>query len=263
MKVFDKLENRRRQVRQLPEPDVVNQLLGDWFNTPLGYAVLESEKSLVEPVLLRTFGYHILQVGCSEEHSLIDASPIGHKIIFSPSYHEGGRYTVADIEALPLETDSIDVALIHHALDFTQDSHRLLREVSRVLRPGGKLLIIGFNPFSSWGLWRFFKRKKSIPWQGRFIARRRVSDWLKLLELHQDGVEFGLHFMPVRFQRLLKFSSRLEQLGNRFNSPMGGAYFILCTNEVVPITPIMPKWRPLRARASAIPAAENVRMKVH
>lgn len=263
MKLAEKHQNGRRQRRQLPDAELVNRLSGEWFASPLGQAVLESEKALVEPVLSRTFGYHILQVGCSEDHSLIEASPIGHKIIFSPSYSKDGKHAVADNEVLPLETDSIDVALIHHALDFTQDCHRLLREVSRVLRPGGKLLIVGFNPFSSWGLWRLIKRKKSIPWQGRFIAWRRVSDWLKLLELSQDGVEFGLHFVPMRFRRLLNFSIRLEQWGNRFNSPMGGAYFIVCTNQVVPVTPIMPRWRPLRARASAIPAAENIRVRVH
>ena len=255
---------RRKEPSSFPDAQSLCQLLSDWFDTPLGKTVFETEQDLVQSVLSRTFGYHILQVGCSEDYSLLDASPISHKFMFSPSYRVGMKHAVADNEALPLETDSIDVALIHHALDFAQDSHRLLREVSRVVRPGGKLLIVGFNPYSSWGLWRFFKRKVGIPWRGRFISHLRVSDWLKLLDLRIDGVEFGLHFMPVRFHRFLKFSTKLEQWGNKLNSPMGGAYFLICTNQVIPITPIMQRWKPMRARVSSIPAAaENIRVRVH
>lgn len=238
-------------------------LISHWYQTPQGMEVLKAEREIVTPILSRLFGYHILQLGCNQEYSLIDESPAGHKIIFAPSWHPGTRHAVADNEELPLASDSIDVIVIHHALDFTEDSHRLLREATRVLRPGGQMLIIGFNPYSHWGLWKLFKRRSNVPWRGRFISRRRLTDWLQLLNLRIDTVEYGLHFSPLKFARLLKHAQGLERFGRKLKSPLGGAYVVLCVKELMPITPIVPRWRPLRAPASVLPAAENVRVKIH
>ncbi len=257
MNLFSKYETRRRLLRGMPEADLVSAQVAQWFQTTQGEAVLRAEMEAIQPTLEKLFGYHILQLGFSDKHSLIDDSPVGHKILFAPSYRAGSSRPVAVNEELPLANESIDVVVIHHALDFTSDSHRLLREAIRVLRPGGHMLIIGFNPYSVWGFWKLFNWKKIVPWSGRFISKGRVTDWLKLLNLHVDTVSYGLHFMLLRFSKLLKHASNLEKFGNSIRSPLGGVYYIHCIKQVLPVTPILPRWRPLRARASVIPAAEN------
>lgn len=263
MNLFSKHETRRRLLRGMEDADLLPTLVGQWFQSPLGERVLAAERALTQPLLERLFGYHILQIGCNQEYSLIDQSPVGHKIIFAPSWRPGSRYPVADNEELPLATDSMDVVVIHHALDFTEDSHRLLREATRVLRPGGQMLIVGFNPISHWGFWKLFKRRTRIPWRGRFISKRRLSDWLQLLNLHVEELHHGLHFLPLSMGSLLKHANSLERLGARTGNPFGGAYVYQCVKQVVPITPIVPRWRPLRTRPAVIPAAENARVKIH
>ena len=47
-------------------------------------------------------------------------------------------------EELPLEHNSCDVVVLHHALDFAQSPHQVLREAARILRPGGHLILLGF-----------------------------------------------------------------------------------------------------------------------
>ncbi|PCJ28424.1 MAG: SAM-dependent methyltransferase [SAR86 cluster bacterium] len=262
--MLSKHEIRRRLLRGLPEADVLPTLVSQWFQSPQGEEVLTAERDAVRPVLEKLFGYHILQVGFSEEHSLIEDSPVGHKIIFSPEHRAGSKNAVADNEELPLLSDSIDIVVVHHALDFTTDSHRLLREVTRVLRPGGHLLILGFNPYSPWGLMKLLKRRIHIPWRGRFISKGRVADWLKLLDLHIDSVAYRLHFLPLKFSKLLKHAKTLEKLGCKVHSPLGGVYLIHSVKQVIPATPVLPRWRPLRARTSSVmPAAENIRAKLH
>ncbi|MEX0619837.1 MAG: class I SAM-dependent methyltransferase [Pseudohongiellaceae bacterium] len=263
MKILSRHQTRRRLLRKMPDYDTLHELLSKWYRTPLGEEVLKAERAMISPLISRLFGYHILQIGCSERHSVIDDSRVGHKIIFSPEYHPGCRQAVANIEELPLANGSMDVVVIHHALDFTSDSHRLLREVTRVVRPGGQLLIMGFNPYSPWGLRKLVQRNGEIPWRGRFISCGRLTDWLRLLELHIDSVSFGLHFMPVKYSKILKYAPRFEEAGGRFNSPLGGAYCILCSRQVMPITPILPRWRPLRTPATILPAAENIRVRIH
>ena len=244
-----------------PRPDVLATMLRHWFRTPQGAAVLATERALVEPVLERLFGYHILQMGCCGDHSLIESSPVGHKIIFAPDHRPGSTLPVADIEELPLPAESMDVVLIHHGLDFTSDCHRLLREATRVLRPGGRIVVIGFNPVGFWGLWRLFKRRNQVPWRGRFISRNRLTDWCRLLNLTTERSESAVHFPPLAMARLLRSARRWERLGGRLRSPLGGVYLVSCIKQVAPVTPITPSWLPMPAAATSIPAVENIRAR--
>jgi len=261
VKLPSRHQTRRRLLQEQVDFTDGQSVLSQWFESPVGNTVLQAEKQLIMPYLNRMFGYHILQLGCSSRHSLIADSPVGHKVIFAPEFDGSEKLPVADNEQLPLANDSIDVVVVHHALDFTRDSHTLLREATRVLRPGGQLLIIGFNPLSLWGLKKVLKIKAEVPWSGRFISHHRVSDWLKLLELHVEKVEYGLHFLPSRWRKALAASAEAAEINGRFKSPFGGAYLVISTKQVIPITPVLPKWRPLRPRATVLPAAENVRIK--
>jgi len=229
----------------------------DWFRSPRGLAVARAELRMLRPLLKQLFGYRILQLGVSGNRSPIDESGLYHKIHFAPAYRAGAGLPVADAEQLPLATDSVDAVLLYHALDFAGDSHRLLREAHRVLRPGGRMLIVGFNPYSSWGLWRLFRRRAGIPWGGRFIAPGRLTDWLRLLDLQADSVHYGLHFPPLRRKSLLRFARSCERLGRKINSPFGGAYIVFCVNQVRPVTPVTKRWLPLPARPGAIVALEG------
>jgi ubiquinone/menaquinone biosynthesis C-methylase UbiE/DNA-binding transcriptional ArsR family regulator len=52
----------------------------------------------------------------------------------------------ADIYDLALPRDSFDVVIIHQVLHFLDDSARAIREAARVLRPGGRILVVDFAP---------------------------------------------------------------------------------------------------------------------
>lgn len=56
------------------------------------------------------------------------------------------RFVRADVQALPFEDDAFDLALANHMLYHVPDLPRALRELRRVLRPGGTLVAATNGP---------------------------------------------------------------------------------------------------------------------
>jgi SAM-dependent methyltransferase len=98
-------------------------------------------------------------------------------------------------DALAITADSIDAVLLPHTLELVDDPHAVLREVDRVLRPDGNLVVLGFNPWGWWGLRHALSRQGFPPRGQRMISDGRLSDWLRLLEfrVHHSA---SYYFVP-------------------------------------------------------------------
>ncbi len=229
-----------------------------WFKTPLGKVLLAQEKRLLEGLLARRFGYHLLQLGCSDI-PMYDSSPINHKFSLALDVHNKQHMAVASTDAIPLSTNSIDLVLLHHALDYSDNQHQLLREASRILIAGGHMLIVGFNPLSTWGIRNRMQRRQGCsPWNAHQLTALRVTDWLKLLEFQIESIHYGLYCLPFNKPRLIRYSAFGGKLAGRMNWPTGAVYVISAKKQVAPLTPIHTEWRRFPVPVG-IPAAENIR----
>lgn len=50
------------------------------------------------------------------------------------------KYRVIDFNDIPLKDEAVDVVIANHVLFYADDIHRVLEEIKRVLKPGGKLI---------------------------------------------------------------------------------------------------------------------------
>ncbi|MDA0789151.1 MAG: methyltransferase domain-containing protein [Proteobacteria bacterium] len=213
----------------------------DWFASKLGRQVLYTERQILDQLLDGFFGYHLLQVSVQQQQ-LYQSSPIQHK--FSLGMRTDDKVPmIARTTLLPFEDDSIDVILLHHLLDFLESPLETLREVSRVALPMGYLVIIGFNPISSWGLWKLgasFAHR--APWFGHFIRPGRLMDWLDVLNYKIDRAQYCLYRPPV-FTTHGKPPDYSRGLSRVANLPFGSVYIIVARKQKGAMTPIRPVWR--------------------
>lgn len=127
-------------------------------------------------------GFRLLHLGVAPEHGVADCFSLPCRFSFTqePAIGVDG---VGRFDALPLPSDTIDVVVLHHALDFCRQPQRVLAEAARVIRPGGRIVLIGLNPYSLPGVgkWLLAPWHGAGVWRHNSLRRSRVSDWLVLL----------------------------------------------------------------------------------
>ncbi len=232
------------------QPENVKESLSDWFDSPLGELFIEKQKGILEKVLPRIFGYHLIYSGLNSLTNIIEESPIKHKVFLNC---QNSRIN-SDIHQLPIQSDSTDLVVLHHSLDFERDPFQVLREATRVVLPNGNMLIIGFNPWSLWGLWRaFLFRSKSAPWTSRFISPYRLSEWLDILGFDVVGCESAFYMPPSAGLATSSSLGWLDYLGSVWLNQRGGFYLLMAKKRVSCITPI--RLRETRKNKAILPVA--------
>lgn len=230
--------------------------LQDWYHTPLGQAVARSECASVQRLLSNTFGYHLVQVGATDVFGeALAASRVRHRVTMSCGCGPGraGAELQGCETRFPLASVSIDAVFLPHSLDFTRDPLAVLRESERVLIPEGRILVLGFNPLSAWGLRRLlWSRPDQLPWCGRFRTLPQIEDWLQSLGFVIEVREYAMFCLPLG-GALETQCHPIERLGRRFWRPLGGVYCVRAVKRVATLTPTRSLW--LRRRAPLVGGA--------
>lgn len=186
---------------------------------------------------------------------------VRNTIYLQPS-DQGGHAEIpslsAHLEALPFKSNSLDGVLLHHALEETVDPRVALREVTRVLTPGGRIVISGFNPLSLLGLRRLYARTFQDSLSGhRLINPLRLFDWLTLLGFELDVKPvycgYGLPFNKLVNKVDLPLLARREKALKP--APMLPFGSVLIVSAIKQAVSLRPQKRTLKERGRLAPVA--------
>jgi SAM-dependent methyltransferase len=217
--------------------------LGVWFATEQGNYVLAREQSYFDHTVNDIFGFNALQLGLPE-YDFLRNSRI-------PLHFTGSEQSNATVrmcpDELPIASGSMDLVILPHTLEFSEQPHAILREVERVLIAEGSLIISGFNPHSLWGLHHLFADKRDYPWCGHFIALSRLKDWLSLLGFEVAGGRFSAYAPPFSKKKWLEHIDFMEAAGDRWWAVSGGIYLLYAIKRVPGIRPLKAEWRVVMA----------------
>ncbi|MGA7802725.1 MAG: methyltransferase domain-containing protein [Gammaproteobacteria bacterium] len=238
-------------VRRTTLPDSAFQRLREWYLLPLGRLLGTAEAQALDELLPMLFGYHLLAVDPPWQDDVLCASRIPHHVVMRrESTAPAGLWGAAD--AMPMATDSLDMLILPHILELADDPHQVLREAERCLIPEGHVIIIGFNPFSCWGVRRLLMGwYGQLPWCARFISVTRAKDWLALLGFDALAVRHVFFRPPLKNHGSLQRLAFLDRLGRRGWLPGAAAYLLLARKRVAGMTPVRPRWRPRRRFVAA------------
>ena len=256
--------------------------MGGWLKTPPGQYLLDWEQERIDRAVSDIFGYHALQMGLPELDGL-RANRMPHRWLASDSLvnpeptiiappRDAGISTTplkvpialhCDAEALPFPSSSLDLVVMPHTLELAQDPHVALSEASRVLMPEGRLVIVGFNPASLWGLRQRLGRTRStlgvgderlfLPSSGEFIGYWRLRDWLRLLSFEIEVGKFGCYRPPWNSEKWLGRAAWMEGVGDRWWPVLGAVYFLVAVRRVHGMR-LIGKVRRERVKATGAPA---------
>jgi SAM-dependent methyltransferase len=236
--------------------------LGAWLRTPAGQVLMRWEQASLDQGVSDAFGFHALQLGLPEIDAL-RANRMPHRWVATDSMLATGADTVSPppegvstqavdggpvqlvcgFDALPFPAGSLDLLVLPHTLELTEDPHLTLREVERVLMPEGRVLITGFNPVSLWAMrqragraCRQLGRRRGLPLYlpraGEFIGYWRLRDWLRLLGFELEAGHFGCYRAPCRTERWLERYRWMDGVGERWWPVLGAAYYLSAVKRV-------------------------------
>ncbi len=212
----------------------------------------------------RLFGYQLVQLGLlGPDLDYLAACPIHSRTVVAAAL--GAPCDAARVRAspeqLPIARDSADAVVMPHTLDLARDPQQVLREVERVLIPEGRLVVIGFNPWSLWGLRRLLGTRRSPPWSCHFIGYPQLHDWLSLLGFAVERTDVLMFRPPIAHTGLLERCAFLDRHGARLWPMFAGVYVVQAIKRVSTLTPItLPRRRRRLISASAIePSARGMR----
>lgn len=129
----------------------------------------------------------VADVGCGEGYLTLEAARWARKVVavdrsaavLARARQLADRRRITnvtwkrgDIEKLPLPDQSVDVVLLSQTLHHAADPSRVLREAARVLRPGGRVLILDLRSHDE----GWVRDKLGDRWQG--FDETAIEGWL-------------------------------------------------------------------------------------
>jgi SAM-dependent methyltransferase len=153
-------------------------------------------------------------------------------------------------DMLPLPDAALDRVLLVHALEMSNDPREVLREVWRVLAPGGRMIAVVPNRR---GLWA---RTDTSPFgYGRPFSRRQLTQLLRESLFSPIGWGEALHMMPLRRRRFRRSAHTWERIGGIFWPAFAGVIIVEATKQLYQGLPVRRQARVARFKPALLPAA--------
>ena len=147
------------------ENNNTKQQLKEWYKQASGQhfkRIISKELDSIKDIYQ---GGHTLFCGSSEFKKIFQKNKTGTFF----SIDEDVLISSSNLsKKLPFEDNSHDIIVLSHGLEYTHNPYLLMREIDRIATDDATIVIIGFNKFSIWTVFKIFSSK--APWNINFMS---------------------------------------------------------------------------------------------
>lgn len=145
------------------------------------------------------------------------------------NWPEQGRNLVmlADNTELPLETESVDRILLIHGLEHAEFPDEFMRELWRVLKSNGRLLLIVPNRLGLWARADWTPFGHGRPW-----SMGQLHHFLENNMFIHERTDRALFMPPFRSFFMLRSAYLLESIGRAIIPGLAGVYIVEAGKQI-------------------------------
>ncbi|OSM05009.1 class I SAM-dependent methyltransferase [Magnetofaba australis] len=229
-----------------PQGLLANRFIGESIDRLLGERRLDAMLGMGYP-------HPYLERWAPRCESILVASPAEMGAARWPA-RAANRNILMRPDALPYPDESFSWVALTHLLEGVNGPKPVLREIWRVLKPGGRILVVAPN---RGGLWA---RRDNNPFGwGRPFSPAQLRQQLEEALFIPKQAAFALFMPPLfgrRWERWERWGAAWEKAGERWFAPTGGVIVCEAEKVVYAMTALRDKAGVIKQKAS-IPALER------
>jgi SAM-dependent methyltransferase len=183
-------------------------------------------------------GQSLLGLGFAAPYLRLWRERAGRCIAATPAQAGLPRWPAAlacsvDEEQLPFADLSVDRVLLVHGVENAENACRMLREVWRVLKDDGRLLVVAPNRM---GLWA---QIESTPFgQGRPYTPGQIDRLLAAALFRVERRDTALYVPPARMRAILRSARLFERVGRSLAPRLAGVTITEAVKDVYGAVPV-------------------------
>lgn len=215
-----------------------------WRNSEIGAITEALERQLMLELIGEVSGKSVLDVGCGDgdlalelskrgaQVTGIDAAEAMIKAARRRAMDQGEKvaFEVAAVQELPFQAEQFDIVVAMTILCFVEDAAPVFKEIARVLRPDGKLVIGELGKWSTWAATRRMRGWLGSPlWRkGRFRTPRGLATLARSAGLVPAPARGAIYYprLGLAARLMSKFDTRLGRI-----TTFGAAFVALSTTK--------------------------------
>jgi len=226
------------------QPELGPDAYARWRASQIGAITERLERRLILGLIGNVSGRSVLDVGCGDGDFAVELTKRGATVTGIDASLEmilAARrralqhgadivFEVATADHLPFPAEQFDVVTAITILCFVEDTAAVFREIARVLRPGGRVVIGELGKWSPWAAGRRFRAWLGSPlWrQGRFRTAHELRDLAEQAGLVVETVRGAIYY--PRWAPAARWLSPFDELWSRFTT-LGAGFVALSANK--------------------------------